>query len=142
MARTLHRLPWLRACVMLALVAAVSVAAGCGSSDGGGGSTTSLPAMPVDAVMIDVRTPAEFEAGHLRGARNINLESGDFADVIATLPADAPYIVYCQTGNRSAQAVEIMRSSGFTDVTDAGGVDEAQMSTGLPIESGSPTGAG
>lgn len=130
---------WILARVMLALVAAATALAGCGASGGGAGSGTSSSTMPDDAVVIDVRTPAEFESGHLRGARNINLASGDFVEVIAALPVDVPYVVYCRTGNRSAQAVEIMRSTGFADVTDAGGLDDAQVSTGLPIESSSPT---
>ena len=53
--------------------------------------------------------------------------------VIADLPASGSYVVYCRSGNRSAQAVAQMEQLGFTDVFDAGGLDQAAASTGLDI---------
>ncbi len=86
-----------------------------------------------ETVIVDVRTPEEFATGHLEGAVNVDLQSGDFEGEISSLPVDGEYVVYCQSGNRSAQAVDIMTTNGFDDVVDAGGIEEAASATGLPI---------
>lgn len=87
-------------------------------------------------VIIDVRTPAEYADGHLDGAVNIDLNSGMFDENISALPTDGDYILYCRSGNRSAQAASIMGSAGFTNVVDAGSVGSASQATGIPIVSG------
>lgn len=74
-----------------------------------------------NTTILDVRTPEEFAAGHLPGAVNIDVSAPDFADRIGTLVPDAPYAVYCRSGNRSAAAVEQMTAAGFTQVFDLGG---------------------
>ena len=74
-----------------------------------------------DVVIIDVRTPEEYAAGHLYGAQLIDIQGEDFAGRIAQLEPDATTFVYCRTGNRSAEAVEMMNQQGFSDVFDAGG---------------------
>lgn len=74
------------------------------------------------AVVLDVRTPEEYAEGHLRGARNVGLADG-FEQAVAALPRTGRYVVYCRSGNRSAQAAAIMKGLGFTDVADAGGLD-------------------
>jgi len=89
-----------------------------------------------DTVIMDVRTPAEYAAGHLDGAVNVNLQSGSFEQAIGDYPVDGDYVVYCQSGNRSAQAVSIMESAGFTNVHDAGGMNAAADATDIPIVSG------
>lgn len=112
----------------LALFAALSLAlTGCASDDN---SSTELPS---NSVIIDVRTPAEFAEGHLEGAINIDVSAAGFADQVAALDQKVPYVVYCRSGNRSASAVATMRSLGFTEVTDAGGMQAAADSTGLDI---------
>lgn len=72
-------------------------------------------------VVLDVRTRAEYAAGHLAGARNIDVEAADFPAKIAALPKDSPYAVYCRSGNRSATALAIMQKAGFTSVYHLGG---------------------
>ena len=52
------------------------------------------------------------------------------------LPVDGDYVVYCRSGNRSAQAAAIMAGLGFENVTDAGGIQSASGATGLPIVTG------
>ncbi len=75
-------------------------------------------------ILVDVRTPAEFRAGHLAAAVNIDVEAADFATRISTLDRSAHYAVYCRAGNRSAVAASQMRSAGITDITDlAGGIN-------------------
>lgn len=116
------------------LLALALVLAACG-----GGSDETAPAAaepapspaastPVEAeaaaTIVDVRTPEEFAAGHVAGAVNIDVQANDFDDRIAELAKDGAYVVYCRSGNRSAQAVERMRAAGFTDLTDGGGLED------------------
>ncbi len=88
---------------------------------------------PDDLVVLDVRTPEEFAEGHLADATLIDIYEADFADRIAELDPDVPYVVYCRSGNRSGQAVELMGELGFTDVTDIDGGILAWNAAGLPI---------
>ncbi|MCL2489109.1 MAG: rhodanese-like domain-containing protein [Propionibacteriaceae bacterium] len=117
-------------------VAALTVV-GCGTSGSTTtGSTTGTTGSQTDtsgATIIDVRTAAEFAAGHLQGAVNIDVQSADFGTTIANLPKDGTYIVYCQSGVRAGNAQSQMKAAGFTDVTNAGGIAAAAKSTGLPI---------
>ncbi|MDX2375854.1 rhodanese-like domain-containing protein [Microbacterium sp. LRZ72] len=89
-----------------------------------------------DAVIIDVRTPAEYDEGHLEGAVNIDVSASDFDERMSQLDPDGEYFVYCRTGNRSAQAAERMEDLGFGDVTDLGSFGEAQEATGIPVVTG------
>ena len=82
--------------------------------------------------IVDVRTPEEFAAGHIEGAININLEGGTFSAEIASLDPSAAYMVYCQSGRRSALAAETMVAAGFTEVHDLGGIADWQAA-GLPV---------
>lgn len=84
-------------------------------------------------VIVDVRTPGEYAAGHLDGAINIDVQSATFDADISTLPMDAAYVVYCASGNRSAAAVTRMTDLGFTTLTDARGMSDAAASTGLAV---------
>lgn len=108
----------------LALGAAV-VLAGCGA-----------PAESIDVgadtVVVDVRTAGEYAGGHLDGAVNLDLQSAGFAQEVAALDADADYVVYCQSGNRSAQATAVFEDAGL-DVADAGAITDASEATGLDI---------
>lgn len=96
---------------------------------------SSAPSIDVtdETVVIDVRTPGEYASGHLEGAVNVNLQSPTFQEDILEYSLDGEYVVYCQSGNRSSQAVSYMDQAGFEDVTDAGGVSNASKATGLDI---------
>ncbi|MFD4470048.1 rhodanese-like domain-containing protein [Rhodococcus sp. NPDC058505] len=127
------RLLLLVGAALFTLAALVTGCSGDGATDLSAADASGT-ATPV--VLIDVRTPAEFAAGHLDGARNIDLQSAAFDSSIAALDPDAAYLVYCRSGSRSAQAVARMEAAGFTRLTDAGGLDAAAESTGLPIVTG------
>ena len=73
------------------------------------------------AHVIDVRTKGEYASGHYPGAVNIPVDTlaGQTKKLGA---ADRCLVVYCASGGRSSQAASILRSAGFTDVTDAGGM--------------------
>ncbi len=84
-------------------------------------------------MIIDVRTPAEFAGGHLDGAVNIDIQSPDFTAEIEKLDRDGSYVVYCRSGNRSGIAMAQMLDMGFSDVSNAGSVEEASNSLGIAI---------
>lgn len=75
-----------------------------------------------DAVLLDVRTPMEHKAAHIKGSKNTNLQSAQFADVVAKLEASKTYFVYCRSGARSARACSIMSSKGLKVYNLAGGM--------------------
>lgn len=74
------------------------------------------------ALLVDVRTPEEFAAGHIKGAKNIPLAavSARLADFGAK---SAPIVLYCRSGNRSGQAAAILAREGFTAIHDLGAMD-------------------
>lgn len=87
-------------------------------------------------VVVDVRTPAEYAAGHVEGAVNIDVESSAFGAEIAALPTDTTYAVYCRSGRRSTLASDQMADAGFTSVINLeGGVADLQAA-GASIVSG------
>ncbi|ETD72628.1 sulfurtransferase [Pelistega indica] len=71
--------------------------------------------------LIDVRTQAEFEEGHLNKAIHIPVD--DIANKIHTITTNknAPIYLYCRTGNRSQRAKETLESLGYTQVHNIGG---------------------
>lgn len=94
-------------------------------------STVELLAERADITVIDVRTPEEFDAGHLRGAELIDVSDPGFDAAIEALDRDGTYVLYCRSGNRSAVAAERMAAAGFAELYDAGAfVDLA--AAGLP----------
>jgi rhodanese-related sulfurtransferase len=89
--------------------------------------------LSADTVIIDVRTPDEFAGGHLEGALNIDVQSGDFAAQISQLDPAGDYFVYCRSGNRSGQAISQMSNMGFSSMTNGGSVANASSISGVPV---------
>lgn len=83
--------------------------------------------------IIDVRTPAEYAAGHLQGATNIDVEGGAFSQGIAGLDKSNTYAVYCRSGNRSKTATQQMADAGFTHVVELDGGINAWIAAGQPV---------
>jgi len=81
-----------------------------------------------DLVVIDVRNPGEVEAGTIPGARAMSLPS--LLERVDELDRDAPTVVYCAGGYRSSIAASLLRSHGFTDVSDLIGGYTAWSTTG------------
>lgn len=73
------------------------------------------------AVLLDVRTPQEFRAGHIPGSRNIPLQRLDEVEWEAESMDTALY-VYCQSGARSRQASAMLQRMGYTNVHNIGGI--------------------
>lgn len=84
-------------------------------------------------VILDVRTKAEFDEGHIANAININVESESFLSEIAKLDKSATYAVYCRSGRRSADAINKMSNEQFISLSNlAGGVID-WTNAGLPL---------
>jgi rhodanese-related sulfurtransferase len=71
--------------------------------------------------LIDVRTPAEFNSGTIKNAKNINIMSLDFANRISKLDKNEPVYVFCRSGSRSAKACNILAKNGFTKLYNLSG---------------------
>jgi rhodanese-related sulfurtransferase len=84
------------------------------------------------SVLVDVRTPEEFAAGHMRDAKNIPL--ADLAKRIGELDKskDKTIIVVCQSGNRADKAMARFAAAGFTDVVGLEGGLTAWQAANLP----------
>jgi rhodanese-related sulfurtransferase len=77
-------------------------------------------AVAADAVILDVREPDEWEAGHIKGALHIPL--GDLPVRVSELPADADLVVVCRSGGRSARAVAWLGQNGHDALNLDGGM--------------------
>lgn len=142
------------------LVAAITIpvllAGACGGDDGSSAASEPAPAVdvisaggirvispteaaaiqeapPEDLVVLDVRTLEEFQEGHLEDATMIDFYRDDFRAQLENLDKDAPYLLYCRSGNRSGQTRALMEELGFTDVSDVGGGILAWVDEGLPV---------
>jgi len=69
-----------------------------------------------NAVIIDVRTPREWDSGKVASAVTIDLSHRGFNDAVAELDRDATYLVYCNSGNRSRIASARMANMGFKNI--------------------------
>lgn len=74
-----------------------------------------------EAMLIDVRTPGEFNTSHIAGAIDIDYESSSFTSEIQKLDKTKTYFIYCRSGNRSSQASVIMRQDGIKNLYELQG---------------------
>jgi len=82
------------------------------------------------AVLLDVREPAEWQAGHAPGARHIPL--GALTSRLDEVPRSQRVVVVCRSGSRSARATALLARSGFDAVNLEGGM-LAWASAGLAV---------
>jgi hydroxyacylglutathione hydrolase len=85
-----------------------------------------------DLVVLDVRQPAEWHAGHVPGARHI--PGGELIHRHGELPKDRPVAVYCGSGYRSSVAASFLKTEGHVDVHNVLGGFTAWKKLGLPTE--------
>lgn len=83
---------------------------------GGGAEITEK--LKEGAFLVDVRSPQEFDAGHVKGSTNIPLDR--ISHAIDKFENKKNIIVFCRSGNRSSQAKSILEKNGFTNVTNGG----------------------
>ena len=75
-----------------------------------------------NAVLLDVRTPAEFQRERIPNAINIDVLASGFLKQIATLDKTKTYFVYCRSGGRSGQACSVMANEGLIVYNLSGGI--------------------
>lgn len=82
-------------------------------------------------VLLDVRTPFEFNEGHIENAKNIDFSVSTFEQEIEKLDKDQPVFLYCAIGVRSAKAASLMRKKGFKHVFDLDGGYQDLIKVGM-----------
>ena len=74
-------------------------------------------------VVIDVRTPDEFDVGHVQGSQNIEWEN--IQQIQDSIKKDEKIYLYCRSGNRSGKATKILIDLGYKNVTNLGSLQSA-----------------
>lgn len=87
-----------------------------------------------DAVILDVRTPEEYAAGHLPNAVNIDWKAKDFDEKVGALDKGKTYLVHCAVGGRSARACEKLNKLDFPRLYNLEGGIAAWQRAGKPVE--------
>ena len=100
--------------------------------NGTGEVTARAAAVGSSPVYVDVRTPQEYQAGHVQGAVLIPVDQ--LAQRASELEqfGGRPIVLYCRTGHRAGIALDVLRSKGFTNVENGGGLD-GLAARGLPV---------
>lgn len=89
-------------------------------------SLATAAALPEGAVLIDTRSPAEFESGHIDGAVNIPFDAIEAGIEGLDVNKDSPIYLYCGSGRRAEMARERLQFRGYTAVTNLGGKADAE----------------
>lgn len=86
-----------------------------------------------DFILIDIRTPQEFNEGHIENAVNIDFYSETFKEDLDKLDKNKTYFIYCRSGNRSGRAMPIMKELGFKEVYNLSVGIKDWLAEGLPV---------
>ncbi len=116
------------------LAASTGASTGLATTGEAGVAETSEELAEKRATVIDVRAMSEWKAGHIAGARHIQL--GSLAERMRDVPRSTPIIVHCESGSRSAIAASVLEASGFTSVRNMTGGFVAWVAAGQPVERG------
>ncbi len=84
-------------------------------------------------IIVDIRTPAEFNEGHIKGALNIDYYAPNFDEQIAALDSNASYVLHCRSGGRSGRALSVLRENNLTNVTHLKGGVISWTKAGFPL---------
>jgi hydroxyacylglutathione hydrolase len=95
-------------------------------------TASQLPSMMAKSIVLDVRKPGEWEAGHLKNAEFFPLS--DLRENITELSRDDNYIIHCGGGYRSMTAISLMKQQGFRNLINVSGGFGAMQAAGLEIE--------
>ncbi len=88
-----------------------------------------------DLVVLDVRTPEEYAAGHIPGkVVNVDFKAADFKTKAAELDRETPYLVHCQGGGRSTSSLAILEELGFKNLYHLDGGLSAWQEAGEAVE--------
>lgn len=88
-----------------------------------------------DALIIDIRTSADYKNGHIKGAKNVPLS--DFASAIEKFSdfKNKPVLIYCNSGNTITRAIKLLKKAGFENVNSLEGGIAAWKEASLPLSS-------
>ena len=86
-----------------------------------------------DFKIIDVRTPDEFNAGHISNSQMIDYYADDFLTRLNELDKNKTYLIYCRSGNRSGKTIPMMKKLGFKKVYNMLGGVKSWVSYQLPL---------
>ena len=86
-----------------------------------------------DIIILDVRTPREFNEGHIERAVNIDYYSSNFKDLLEDLDPTTTYLLHCRTGARSGRTLPLMLNIGFQNIHHLKGGIESWKEAGLPV---------
>ena len=126
------------ACSLVGLLALLAVAGGCAEADSSEVQQLTqqefLTNPPEGALILDVRTQAEFDAGHVPGAMNISHD--ELATRLDELDSakDRAVVVYCRSGKRAGLASSVLLEAGYVNVLHLEGDMNAWNASGLPTE--------
>ena len=85
-------------------------------------------------VVLDIRTPGEFNTGRIAGAKNIDFQAPDFEKRIETLDKSKSYLVHCASGGRSSHSLLLFKKHQFQSIYHLDGGIKAWQKAGLPVE--------
>jgi rhodanese-related sulfurtransferase len=106
----------------MAMLIVIVLLAGCAATTSSNGNTLlnshafAKKMKQPDVILIDVRTPEEFAAGHLPNAVLYDFNVGIFQQQLPTLNKQKKYLLYCRSAKRSDKAASLMKAAGFEDV--------------------------
>ena len=86
-----------------------------------------------DVVIIDVRTPGEYQSGHIEHAQMIDFRDDQFKQKVEALDRDKTYLIYCASGGRSGRSLDVFKELGFKHVLDLAGGIKAWKASGRPV---------
>ena len=84
--------------------------------------------------ILDVRTPSEYGAGHLKKSENVDFLGSEFLKNIKNLDPNKTYLVYCSMGGRSSQASQLMQKQGFNSVYNSKEGFSSLKKVGVEVE--------
>ncbi len=87
-----------------------------------------------DVLVLDIRTPREWQAGMIPGAIGINRYDREFQNLIDALPRDRPLLLYCRTGSRSRGVLQMLVQKGFNQIFHLESGIHAWVQNNLGIE--------
>ena len=110
-----------RSIIFGVLVSLILLISGCNSGESG---ITVWQKIDEGALLVDVRSPAEFEQGHLEGA--LLIPHTQVASRLAEFGDDKsrPIVLYCKSGGRAGKAQKVLEENGFTNLTNGGGYQD------------------
>ena len=86
-----------------------------------------------DFAILDIRTPGEFQSGHLQSALLIDFYSQTFVDQLSRLDKEKTFLIYCRTGNRSTRSLEIFKKLKFQKIYHMANGISTWYSEGFPV---------